>query len=82
MPFIKSSFIYFVKHVTMGLRILKELKVCVGLSGPTTIGLPFKSFGFKTFMMMPLSFCNIASRIDLFWLSWIDFLNLCVLIVQ
>ena len=49
MPFIKSSFTYFVKHVTMGLRILRELKVCVGLSGPTTMGLPFKSFGFVWF---------------------------------
>ena len=47
----------------MGLRIfsIRELKACVGLFGPATVGLAFKSFGFRTFMMVSLSFCNIAS---------------------
>ena len=37
------------------------IKACVGLFGPAAMGLPFKSFGFKKFMMVSLSFCNIAS---------------------
>ena len=52
---------------------IRQHKACSGLSGAATIGLPFKLFGFKTFMLFSLSFCNIA--------SWID-LHLCVLIVQ
>ena len=52
-----------VKHGTMDLKIFskRELKAWVGLFGPVTMSLLFKLFGFKTFMMVSLSFCNIAS---------------------
>ena len=46
----QSSFTYDVEHGTMGLGIfsVRELKTCVGLFRPATVGLPFKLFGFKT----------------------------------
>ena len=47
----------------MGLRIfsIRELKASDGLFGPAAMALPFKLFGFKTFWMMSLLFCDIAS---------------------
>ena len=58
----QSSFLYVVKDGSIGFRIfsVRKLKACAWLFGPVTIGLLFKSFGFETFMIVSLSFCDIA----------------------